>query len=161
MDEQAGFGTARVDLAEDLVERQGTVRELSAERHAEDEKRRGQAPRNDDFGLAQLLERQRLARHDHGAIPGADRGAVGQQRVAVLDERIRGQRQRGDLEPALEGPLVQNLDVLRHELELESTPIDRPAGERPDHEGIVGVGGMPDSDQHRAEPRLCAWPSPR
>ena len=70
------------------------------------------------------------------------------QRVAVLHERIRRQRQRSHVQPAFKSPLVQYLDVLGHELELEPAGIDVAGRERPDHEGVVGIGGMAEPDQH-------------
>ena len=76
-----------------------------------------------------------------------------QQRVAVLHERIRVQRDRGHLEPAAERPLVQRLDVLQHLLELEAARVDRAGRDRPEHERVVGIGAVAEANQHR--PRLA------
>ena len=61
------------------------------------------------------------------------------------------QRQRGHLEPALERPLVQRLDVREHVLELEAARVDPSRGEAPEHERVVGIRAMPEADQHGRE----------
>jgi hypothetical protein len=66
----------------------------------------------------------------------------------MLHQRIRGERERRYLEPALERPLVQDLNVLWHELELEAARVDRAGRQRPDHEGVVRIGGMSESNLH-------------
>ena len=50
-----------------------------------------------------------------------------QQHVAVGDVRVRAERDRGHLEPALDRPLVQRLDVGDDLLELEPARVDAPA----------------------------------
>ena len=60
------------------------------------------------------------------------------------------ERDRGDLEPALEGPLVQRLDVPQHVLELEAARVDAPFREGPEHEGVIRVGAVAEVDEHGA-----------
>ena len=132
-----------------MVERELAVREV-AERQPERQERRGHSAGDDDLGRPQLLERERLARHEDRPVAGADARAVRQQRVPVLDERVRVERDRGHLEPALERPLVQRLDVLQHLLEAESARVDRTGRNRPEHEGVVGIGAVTELDQHLA-----------
>ena len=69
-------------------------------------------------------------------------------RVLVLHERIRRERHRRRLEPALERPLAQRLNVLQNVLELEAARVDRAGRERPEHEGVVGVGAVAEADEH-------------
>ena len=148
VDEQAGLRVARLHGVEDAVERQSSVRKPAAECHPEHEERGRQTPRHCDLDVAELVERQVSARDDDRSVAGADRRTVGQQRVAVLHERIRGERQRGHLELPFERPFVQHLDVFRHELELEFPRVDASRHEAPGHERVVGVCGMADADAH-------------
>jgi hypothetical protein len=161
VDQQARVCTSGLDLVEDAVERERAVREVATEHHAKHAERCRQPARDDDLAFAELRERQRLACNDDRPVARPDRRTVRQQVVAVLHERVRRERERGDFEPSVERPLVEHLDVLRHELELEPACVDVPCCQAPDHERVVGVGGMPDPDQHGPQPRLCAWPSRR
>ena len=67
----------------------------------------------------------------------------------LLHERVRVQRDRRHLEPPLERPLVQRLDVAEHVLELEAARVDAILRQGPEHERVVGVGAMAETDQHR------------
>ena len=149
VDDEAGVGAARGDLVQDPVERQLAVREL-AEREPSGEEGGRHPPGHDDLCEAQLLEAERLARDEDGPVAGADAGAVRQQRVAVLHERVRVQRDRGHLETADERPLVQGLDVLQHLLELEAARVDRAGRDRPEHERVVGIGTVAEANEHAA-----------
>ena len=149
VDHETGVGAPRRDLVEDPVERQLAVGELP-EREAEGEERRRHPAGDDDLGVAQLVEHERLACDEDGPVAGADARAVRQQRVAVLDEGIRVQRDRCRFQPALERPLVQRLDVLEHLLEAKAARVDRTRRERPEHEGVVGIRAVAEPDQHGA-----------
>ena len=98
-----------------------------------------------------VARRQRLARDDDRPVARAHARAVREEHVAVLHERVRVQRDGGHLEPALERPLVQRLDVPQDVLELEPARVDAARGEAPEHERVVGVGAMAEADQHEAE----------
>ena len=84
-------------LTTDLVDTRGfrfrqvlADRDLS-EREPEDEIGRRQRARDDDLDPLQLVGGERLAGDDDRAVAGPDRGAVRQQRVVLLDERVRGE----------------------------------------------------------------------
>ena len=124
------------------------MRELAAEHELQHEERGRQPPGDDDLRLAQLVERQPLLRDDDRAVAGADRRAVREQRVALVHERVGRERHRRHLEPPVERPLVQRLDVLDHGLELEALRVDRSRREPPEHERIVWIGAEADADQH-------------
>ena len=59
-----------------------------------------------------------------GPVPRAHARPVRKDDVPLLHERIRVQRDRRHLEPALERPLVQGLDVSEDVLELEPARVD-------------------------------------
>jgi len=82
-------------------------------------------PGDDDLGLAQLVECQRFLRDDDRPVAGTDRRAVREQRVPLVHERVGRERHRRHLEPPLERPLVQRLDVVDRRLELEALRVDR------------------------------------
>ena len=103
---------------------------LLAESHAEDEERCRQPSGNCDLDTAQLVQQKLLTGNDDWPVARPERSAMGKERIAVLHERVRRKRQRSHLELALEGPLVQHLDVLRHELELEPPRVE-PSGNKP------------------------------
>ena len=154
VDQQPGVGLARLDRVEDLVERDDAVPEV-AQDHPQDEERGRHLPGHGDLDLAQLVLRHRLPRDDDRPVARAHARPVREQRVALLHERVRVQRDRRHLEPALERPLVQRLDVAEHVLELEAARVDAILGQGPEHEGIVGVGAVAEADQHRGG-RLAA-----
>ena len=87
---------------------------------------------------------------DDRPVARPDARAVRQQRVVVLHERIRGERHRRHLEPSRARPLVERLDVGEHLLALEAAGVDAAFGERPEHEGVVGVGAVSYADPHEA-----------
>ena len=123
VDEQARVGAARRNLVRDLLERQLAVRKSpSTSRSAR--KDVVIVPGTTISSVAQLVERQRLARDDDRPVAGADAGAVRQQGVVLLHERVRGERERGHLEPAGPRPLVERLDVGEDLLELVATRVD-------------------------------------
>ena len=149
VDEEPGVRAARRDLVEDPVERQLAVREV-AEREPEGRNAVVIRPGTAISAPRSCSKRERLARDEDRPVAGADPRAVRQQRVAVLHERIRVQRDRRHLEPALERPRVERLDVLQHLLELEAARVDAPGRERPEHERVVGIRAVAEPNQHRA-----------
>ena len=82
-------------------------------------------PGHDDLELAQLVERQLLARDDDRPVARADARAVRQQRVVLLHERVRGERDRGHLEPRRSSAHSFSVWMSReHVLELEAARVD-------------------------------------
>ena len=75
---------------------------------------------------------------------------MGEQLVALADVREGVRGDGSDLEPTLERPLVERLDVAEHVLELESARVDPALGESPEHERVVGIGAVAQADQHGA-----------
>ena len=148
MNQQPRVGAARANLVEDLVERQRAVPELLAEIEPQRQEGRRPCSGNDDLRVQQLVARQRARPHDDRSVAGAHRRAVRQDRVEVLHERIRRERHRCRLETPLERPLAERLDVIEDMLEFEAARVDRTRGERPEHEGVVGVRTMAEADQH-------------
>ncbi len=148
MDEQARRRAPLLDLVDDPVERHLAVGEGAPEVHREHEERGRHPARHRDLRLQELLARERLGRDDDGAVPRAHARAVRQEDVAVLDERVGVERERAHLEPPLERPLVQGLDVAEHVLELEVPGFDEPLRERPEHERVVGIRAVSEADQH-------------
>src|SRR6185503_2311809 len=96
VDQQARIGAAGENLLADLVERDGAVAEV-AETEPQDEERGRELARYQDLDVAQVGGRQLLLRDDDRAVARAHRGAVRQQDVALLHERVRGERDGGDL----------------------------------------------------------------
>ena len=103
-----------------------------------------------DLGGREVVDVDRLACDEDRPVARADRGAVGKEGVVVLDERVRGERDRGHLEPGRASPVVQCLDVRQHLLEAEAAGIDEIGREPPVHEGVIGVGAVADTDVHEA-----------
>ena len=121
-----------------------------AEHEAESEERGRQRAGDDDLAPGEVVDVDRLARDEDRPVARADRGAVRKQGVVVLDERVRGERDRGHLEARGARPLIQRLDVREHLLEAESARVDEIRRQRPVHERVVGVGAVADTDVHEA-----------
>jgi hypothetical protein len=62
---------------------------------------------------------------------------VRQQRVAILQMRVRVERHGGDFVPALECRTIQRLDVGEHLLDLDAVGRDGAARQAIEHERIV------------------------
>ncbi len=149
MDEEARLGASRGDLVRNLVE--GKLAEAEVVEHEpEREERRRHRSRDDDLELAQLGERQRPAGDDDRPVARPDARAVREERVVLLHEWIRRERDRGHLEPRRTGPLVQRLDVAEHLLELVAARVDEVRRQRPVHERVVGVRAVSDADSQGA-----------
>jgi hypothetical protein len=73
---------------------------------------------------------------------------VWEEEIPLLDKGIGVKGNRGYLEPARESPLVQSLDVTENVLELKAACVDCAGPEPPEHEGIVGIGAMTETDPH-------------
>src|SRR5262249_33724903 len=150
VDQQPGVRAPRLDLVDDLVERHGPVAEL-AEAHAKDEERGRQLAWDRDLDVLRVGRRELLPRDEDRAVAPAHRRAVRQQYVLLLHERVRGKRDGGDLELPVERPGVQRLDVLEDVLELEAARVGLAGGETPEHERVVWVRTVAETDQHRAQ----------
>src|SRR5436190_5496623 len=149
VNQQPRVGAPGLHLVEDLVERDLAETEV-AEEEPQDEERGGHAPRNRDLDRLQLLTLEWLTRHDDRPVSRAHARSVGEHCIVALNERIGMQRDRGRLEPSLERPVVQGLNVPQHVLELEPARVDPVRGKRPEHECVVGIRAVAESDQHAA-----------
>ena len=150
MDQQSSLSSACRDLGLDLVEREHAMRDISTDRHLQDEERRRQPARDHDLRRTQLVEREQFARDDDRSIAGAEARAMRKQEIAVLYERIRRRRHGRHLQAPLERELVQRLNVVDHRLELVAASIDGSGGEPPEHERVVGIRTEAHPDQHAA-----------
>ena len=131
--------------------RAARARGRRAEREAEHEVG-GREPAGDrDSSARSSAGVERLARDDDGPYAVAHRGAVRQQPVAVGDVRVGAHRERRDLEPPLARPVVQRLDVRDDVLELEPARVDAARRDRPEHERVVGIRAVSDTDPHGAD----------
>ena len=140
---------ALLDLVHDLVERHLAEAEVPFQVEAEGEERRGHPARDGDLDVGQVGLLERVPGDDDRAVARAHARPVRKDHVTVLHERVRVQRDRRHLEPALERPLVQGLDALEHVLELEAAPVHAAGCETPEHERIVGVRAMSKANAQR------------
>ena len=147
VDQQAVVGPAGRDLVRDLLERQLAVGKVAEHEPERQECGRHRA-RHDDLLAAQVVDGRGLAADDDRAVAGADARAVGEQRVVLLHERVGGERDRGDLEARGARPLVERLDIRQNLLERESARIDEIRRQRPEHEGVIGIGAVADANLH-------------
>ena len=85
---------------------------------------------------------------EHGPVARADARPVRQQRVVLLHERVRGERQRRHLQAPCARPLVERLDVSQHLLEDEPPRVDQVRGQGPVHECVVRVRAVSHTDAH-------------
>ncbi|CAN5808597.1 hypothetical protein BH20ACT14_BH20ACT14_18360 [soil metagenome] len=149
VDQEACMRSTGRDLLWNLVEGELPEAEV-AEDEPQREERRRHRPRHDDLELRKLFAGERATCDHDRPVPGADACPVRKERVVLLHERIRGERERGHLEPPRSRPLVQRLDVGEYLLELVAPRFDPIARERPEHERVVGIGTVTDADPHGA-----------
>jgi hypothetical protein len=97
--------------------------------------------------------RRRRFRDDDRAVAIAHARAVRQEDVPVGQMRVRIERHRRDLVRAVERGAVQRLDVRQHMFELEARRRHFAAREAEEHERIVGIRAVRDSDFHRVSSR--------
>jgi hypothetical protein len=90
----------------------------------------------DRVGAAPPGDHDRAVPQTHGSAGAHDPVPVGEARVGV---RAYG----GHLDRSLERQLVQGLDVLEDVLDHEVPDRDGSGGETVEHEGVVGVGAVP------------------
>ena len=157
MDQESGVRAPRLDFVENLVERHFAETEV-AEVEPQDEKCGGHPAGHGDLERLQLLPRELVTSDHDGAVARTHARPVRQHRVSVLDIRVRVQRDRGRLEPAVDRPFVQRLDVAQDMLELEPACVDLIRGERPEHERVVGIGTVSEPDQHVREVTASTHP---
>ena len=147
VDQQAVVGPAGRNLVRDLLERKLAVGEVAEHEPERQEGGRHRA-RDDDLLAAEVVHGRGLAGDDDRAVAGADARAVGEQRVVLLHERVGGERDRRHLEARGARPLIERLDVRQNLLERESARIDEIRRQRPEHEGVIGIGTVADANLH-------------
>ena len=74
---------------------------------------------------------------------------MAKQTVRVLHARVRANGHGGRLEATLACPHVERLNIGRHKLDLEAAQVESALGNRPHHEGVIGIGTMANADVHR------------
>ena len=147
VDHQAGVDLAGLDDVEDAVEG-GDQRVVDpADGELQLQEGAGQPAGDRDPEARQRGRVEVAAGHDDRPVALAHRGPVGQQAVAIREVRVGVDGQRRDLEAALARPVVEGLDVAQHVLEAEAVGRDQLLGQRVEHEGVVGVGAVPEADQ--------------
>ena len=93
-----------------------------------------------------LVERHRLAGDELGAVLVAHAAPGGEQGVLVGEVGEGVDADGRDFQLAFEGPVVEGLDVLELVDELEVAVVELVVGQGVEHEGVVGVGAVPDPD---------------
>ena len=156
VDEETGLRPAGGDLVQYAVEGE-VARAHVAECKLEHVRGRGQRAGSHDLERTEIVERELLARDDDRPVAIAERGAVRQQHVPVGDGGIGARRERSHLQPALERPFVERLDIGRDRLQLQAARVHLPSGERPDHERVVWIGAVSNADRHRGHVTLVVW----
>ena len=95
----------------------------------------------------QVLERQRLAGDDHGAVALAHAAAAAHQRVVLLQVRVGVEADGGYVEEGLAlGAEVEGLDVAQRVREPVAGDADLVGGQAIEHKGVIGVGTVGDGD---------------
>jgi len=149
VDEKPGVRAARGDLVGDRVEGQLAHLYLGAENEPQDEVGRREPTGNDDLELAQLIELETLPGDEQRSVAESERRAVGEQDVAVGNRRVGPERDRTHLERPSSAKAVERLDVGHYLLELEAAQIDASGLDSPEHEGVVGIRAVADTDGAR------------
>ena len=75
----------------------------------------------------------------HRTVAVAHRSPRAEQCVAIVEVRVRVDRNRGHLVGPFEGLAVEALDVRQHVLEAQPTRVDELPGQGIEHEGVVRV----------------------
>ena len=143
VDDDPGVGAALLDRLEDLVEGHDDRLELP-DVAAGEEGRRGARTGDGDPASGQVFELPLLLADDHGAIPLTHAGSGRHDPVAVRHRKVGVRRDRGDWQFAGERPVVQALDVLEDMFHPVVADAHRALREGAEHEGVVGVGAVPD-----------------
>ena len=99
-----------------------------------------------DRRLAIGLQRLLRPRHEHGAIAIAHARPAGAQHVAVGQMGIGVQAQGRQFQLAAECPAIERFDIDQFVPEEVRPGVDLAAGQGVEHEGVVGVGAMADTD---------------
>jgi hypothetical protein len=66
-----------------------------------------------------------------------------------MHEDVSGGGDGRHFQLARAGAPVQGFDVLQHVLDLDALGFHLARGERVEHEGVVGIRAVADTDQHR------------
>ena len=107
----------------------------------------GQRAGNGDAGLLYVREGELGVGHDHGAVSFADAAAAGHQGVVVLEVGVGVEGDGGDIiEGFVDGLVVEGLDVGQYVGELIAGDPDLVGGKAVEHECVVGVGAVGDTD---------------
>ena len=91
----------------------------------------------------------RLAGHEDGAVSLAHGRTGIHHPVLLMHEDVGGGGDGRHLELAGASAPIQRFDVLQHVLDLDALGLHLARSERVEHEGVVGVRAVADTDQHR------------
>jgi hypothetical protein len=84
---------------------------------------------------------------EDGTIALAHRGAGIHHPVLLVHQDVGSRGHRRHVELAGPCPPVQGLDVFQHVLDLDPRRLHLSGGERVEHEGVVGIGAVADTDE--------------
>ena len=152
VDEQPRVGAAGLHLVDDLVERHLAVAEARRGTAAGRGTPSSARPGIDDLDVAQLVEVERLARDDDRPVARAHRWRrAGAARSASCDERVRARARSPSPRAAPRAPTRSASGCRGGRARTRSRRGSTvPAGERPEHERVVGIGAVTEADLHEA-----------
>ena len=103
----------------------------------------------DGDGLArQVVEGHGAWGDEDGAVLVAHAGPAAGEGVLIGDIGVGVDGDGGDFKLAFDGALVEGLDVLEDVLEAVGAGGDFALGQGVEHEGVVGVGGVAEAEEH-------------
>jgi hypothetical protein len=107
---------------------------------------RGQTTGNGDRDTSEIVGSPGLPSDDHGtvSVPKARTGR--HQHIAIGEISVTVKGQGGDLVSPLESCLIEGLDILQTVLDGESLGVEKPLGQGIEHEGIVGIRTVSNTD---------------
>src|ERR1700760_932419 len=105
-------------------------------------------PRNGDAGRRNIDQRHRFARNKQRADALADRPPRIEQLVTTRQQRKHAITDLGNIEAALQCPLVERLNILEVHIEVEPPGVDLFIDKRVKYKGVVGAGAGAEGEGH-------------
>src|SRR5215475_979695 len=138
VNQQARVTGSVLHRLDDLVEGNDLIREFGVE-NSQRQKRAGQLSRNRNLQLRNVCRRRRMPRHHDWAVVIANRSAVRQQRILVVNVRVGVKADGGNVVRAAHRLLVQRLNVFEKMLKVKSARVQLVCRQTIEHERIIGI----------------------
>src|ERR1041385_1150335 len=138
VNQQPGVAASILYRVDNFVEGNDFIAELRI-KNSQRQKRARQLSGNRNLQLRNICGRQGMPRHHDWTIVVANRSAVRQQRILVVNVRVRVKADGSDVVCATHRFLVERLNIFEKMLKVQLTRVQLVRRQTVEHERVIGI----------------------